>query len=254
MIINIIIMDLPNSKIFIVDDFYKNPDIIRYYALQQGAHNHGYHPGIRTVSCFNDEAHDKIVKILSSSIIPTGDCYAFQFNTQNDVSWIHTDTVPNELIKNNDNEYWAAVVYLTPNAPIDSGTTLYINKKYNMSGYKEIICDKNISQSSSEKIIDEITNYGSDLSKWYNTTRIGNVYNRLVIYDASYFHQASRYFGDCKENCRLLQIFFFTTNKKMNDPNKPAIRYGTDLYTNYEKTIKEQNSRRGNLAKLEKNN
>ena len=38
---------------------------------------------------------------------------------------------------------------------------------------------------------------------------LGNVYNRLVIFDASAIHSASEYFGTIKENARLWQMFFF---------------------------------------------
>ena len=37
----------------------------------------------------------------------------------------------------------------------------------------------------------------------------GNVYNRLIIFNAQTIHAASEYFGDAKENSRLFQIFFF---------------------------------------------
>jgi hypothetical protein len=40
---------------------------------------------------------------------------------------------------------------------------------------------------------------------------LGNVYNRLVIFDASAIHSASQYFGTVKENSRLWQMFFFDT-------------------------------------------
>jgi len=40
---------------------------------------------------------------------------------------------------------------------------------------------------------------------------LGNVYNRLVLFDASAIHSASEYFGTVKENCRLWQMFFFDT-------------------------------------------
>ena len=32
----------------------------------------------------------------------------------------------------------------------------------------------------------------------------GNVYNRLVIFDASCIHSSSGYFGTVKENCQIL--------------------------------------------------
>ena len=38
---------------------------------------------------------------------------------------------------------------------------------------------------------------------------VGNVYNRLVIWDAKLIHAASEYFGDQKENSRLFHMFFF---------------------------------------------
>jgi len=165
MIFRIIVMNNSNSKIYIVEDFYENPDKIRYTALQQGLYNHGYQPGMRTLPCFNEEAHNKIVKTLGSFIYPSGDCYSFQFNTKNDVSWIHTDTVPSELIKHDDRSVWAAVVYLTPDANVNTGTTLYSDKKYNVRNMKNIIFNNSHSRSKSEQIIDELSTYGSDVTK-----------------------------------------------------------------------------------------
>jgi hypothetical protein len=226
------------DQVYVIDNFYEEPNKIRYLALQQGLGNHGYHPGMRTMPCFNREAHDKIVKILGSFIYPSGDCYSFQFNTENDVSWIHTDIAPGDLITNSLQQgytYWAAVIYLTPNAPINCGTTLYNDKKYNKRGLNHILFNSvENSRSKSEKIIDELSDYGSDLSKWNNSTTIGNKYNRMVIYNASYYHQSSGYFGKNKEDCRLLQVFFFHT-KKNDDVNKPAIEYRIDENANYKK-------------------
>ena len=38
---------------------------------------------------------------------------------------------------------------------------------------------------------------------------IGNVYNRLVIFNAGLLHSALGYFGYNKNNSRLWQMFFF---------------------------------------------
>ncbi|MEZ5448552.1 MAG: hypothetical protein R3E89_05940 [Thiolinea sp.] len=38
---------------------------------------------------------------------------------------------------------------------------------------------------------------------------IGNVYNRMVIWDARKVHAASAYFGDRIDNSRLFHMFFF---------------------------------------------
>jgi hypothetical protein len=39
--------------------------------------------------------------------------------------------------------------------------------------------------------------------------QLGNVYNRLVIFNAAYLHSAVDYFGFNKENSRLWHMFFF---------------------------------------------
>lgn len=38
---------------------------------------------------------------------------------------------------------------------------------------------------------------------------IGNVYNRLVIFNAQYIHGVTEYFGEDINNSRLFQLFFF---------------------------------------------
>jgi hypothetical protein len=38
---------------------------------------------------------------------------------------------------------------------------------------------------------------------------VGNVYNRLVLFNARMIHSASTYFGNNMENGRLFQLFFF---------------------------------------------
>jgi len=38
---------------------------------------------------------------------------------------------------------------------------------------------------------------------------IGNVYNRLVIFDGKNIHSGSEYFGTGLEDSRLIHLFFF---------------------------------------------
>ena len=102
-----------------------------------------------------------------------------------------------------DRQMWGGMIYLTPDAPFECGTTLYAHKKtrartYNEDGYdyswKNIPGDPHLDGTPFEPV---------DVH--------GNVYNRLAIFDASCIHSASEYFGTIKENCRLWQMFFFDT-------------------------------------------
>ena len=47
---------------------------------------------------------------------------------------------------------------------------------------------------------------------WETVDSIGNVYNRLVIFNAQYIHSVSEYFGEDITNSRLFQLFFFNLN------------------------------------------
>ena len=38
---------------------------------------------------------------------------------------------------------------------------------------------------------------------------VGNIYNRIVIFNAKFIHSASCYFGTNIDNGRLFQLFFF---------------------------------------------
>ena len=48
-----------------------------------------------------------------------------------------------------------------------------------------------------------------DKSPWDLVDVVGNVYNRMAIWDAKLVHAASQYFGDNKQNSRLFHMFFF---------------------------------------------
>jgi hypothetical protein len=54
---------------------------------------------------------------------------------------------------------------------------------------------------------DEISFY--DGSSFEVVDRIGNVYNRLVIWDAKTIHAATKYYGNDINNSRFFQLFFF---------------------------------------------
>jgi hypothetical protein len=48
-----------------------------------------------------------------------------------------------------------------------------------------------------------------DGTAWDTVDLIGNVYNRIVLWDAQLIHAAADYFGHDDETSRLVQIFFF---------------------------------------------
>ena len=48
-----------------------------------------------------------------------------------------------------------------------------------------------------------------DSTKFDTVDVIGNVFNRLVLFKSTIIHSAGEYFGNTKQNGRLVQLFFF---------------------------------------------
>jgi hypothetical protein len=49
---------------------------------------------------------------------------------------------------------------------------------------------------------------------WDRIDQVGNVYNRLVLWDGMRLHATSGYFGDSLQTGRLVQVFFFVTGQE----------------------------------------
>jgi hypothetical protein len=186
----------------IIDDFYSNVDEVREFALSQDFSVSGNYPGRRTQSFLTDSAKNLIQEIIrpfSGNVTWWGDDYtgSFQYTLASDRSWIHSDYTTD----------WAGVLYLTPDAPLSAGTGLFKLKENGLRNWKS-------SEHTDEENRSALHNrYSQDYTKWEMVDKIGNVYNRLVLYRGDLFHVSLDYFGDTKENGRLFQLFFFNTER-----------------------------------------
>jgi hypothetical protein len=103
------------------------------------------------------------------------------------------------LVYHCDLQAWAGMLYLTPNAPYSSGTSTWTRKDTDI---------RHISQPEIHSCFHpESRNF--DRTIFEPVDVFGNVYNRLVIFNAGYLHSASEYFGFNDQNGRLWQMFFF---------------------------------------------
>jgi hypothetical protein len=97
---------------------------VREFALKQDFAVRGNYPGMRTKSFLNDSIKKRMRDILypfAGEITWWGGDYtgSFQYTTAADRSWIHADSTTD----------WAAVCYLTPDAPVSAGTGIFRHKK-----------------------------------------------------------------------------------------------------------------------------
>lgn len=192
--------------VIVVDNFYENPNEIRDFALSCSFSTHSeYHKGQRTDKRFIPlglkEIFEKLLHKKISDFEKHGTNGIFQFCIAED-----------KLVYHVDSQTYAAVIYLTPDAPASSGTTFYKSKK-NQLRANPTDADAEKHEKSKEELFSDIFNGNFyDKSNLEIVDVVGNVYNRLVIWDASLIHAASDYFGKTKDDSRLFHLFFFDAN------------------------------------------
>jgi len=178
----------PMQKIIVIDDFYPDPGAIRQRALSAEYPISGNYPGKRSLPWLDDGIKERFERIIGRPITYWPETYngAFQWVTEKDKSWIHRDKTD-----------WSVVVYLTPDAPIDGGTKLYIHKETRWSIADTDEKDNRLNQDSRNE------------EAWHIVDRIGNLYNRAVLFRGRNSHMSDRYFGTDLNTGRLFQTFFF---------------------------------------------
>ena len=189
----------PKTSLIVCEDFYEDPHAVREYALSLDFEESDYHRGRRT-----PQQHifpgikEKFEQLLGKKIIrwneTYGMCGKFQYCTAEDAIVYHGDA-----------QQWAAVVYLTPDAPYETGTSLLVHKK---TGTRHC-SDPRIWEAWKDTAP---TGLYLDGTPWDEIDKVGNVFNRLIIWDGHCPHAASKYFGFTKETARLFHIFFFDTD------------------------------------------
>ena len=124
---------------------------------------------------------------------------SFQYTTAADRSWIHADSTTD----------WAAVCYLTPDAPVSSGTGIFKHKKTGWMNYDYKEAKQNPEYDKNAPSGDDMQDY----TKWEMVDRVGNIFNRLIMYRADNYHVSLDYFGKDISDGRLFQVFFFNTER-----------------------------------------
>jgi glycosyltransferase involved in cell wall biosynthesis len=181
------------SRLWIVDDFYADPHVVRDFALQQEFEpNLNWYKGSRTKEQFiipgTKEAFEKIIgKKITNWTETHGMCGRFQYCTAEDALVYHCD-----------GQTLAGMVYLTPDAPYSCGTSLFAHKKTGFRNENDFV---------ETDVFSETGFY--DKTKFELVDTAGNVFNRLVIFDAKCIHSANEYFGTDLTNSRLFHLFFF---------------------------------------------
>jgi hypothetical protein len=112
---------------------------------------------------------------------------------------------------------------LTPDAPLNSGTSLFKkNKSFNEAKYGEALASNDARFREGE--IAMSTDYHSMFDE---IVRVNNVYNTLIIYEGRHFHAANQFFGKTLKDSRLAQVFFINKIDAQKHSSFPLHRTST---------------------------
>ncbi len=115
------------------------------------------------------------------------------------------------------------MLYLTPNPPPQAGTTLYRSRWNKARSVGEVAAQYVKRGMTPDPAAIEQGMYKGKLldpTAWEPIDVLGNMYNRLVVWDAKLVHAASCYFGNDINDGRLFQMFFFDTEKNDRETNQ----------------------------------
>jgi len=200
-------------SVMIIDNFIMFPNQVRTWAINQQFYDskeftemYGKHtdwPGKRTTHVMDLDpiyANTVLTNIANLANKHFGLTNVsirsyFQLTTKDaGDSWVHQD---------NDTDL-AAILYLNPDAPVSSGTSLYRCKDEQRwqsymstgEGYNTL---KTINRVENTQLYEDL---------FEPIDVIGNVFNRLVLYPGNTYHKSNDYFGDTLQDGRLTQVFF----------------------------------------------
>jgi hypothetical protein len=98
---------------------------------------------------------------------------------------------------------YAAVIYLTPEPELDGGTSFYRLR------YPDGALGGNICSPPHANLREALGVTGLPPEAWQEETRVGNKFNRMLLYRANMVHSASSYFGFDHADKRMTAVFFW---------------------------------------------
>lgn len=197
--------------IHVVDCFYPHPETIRQKALDMpytepetlvGWRTQAYQPkGIRRLV----ENRFRIsIQYWEDDLTAIEACNgvffsAFSNGKRAETVGVHFDDPPHWMM---------LVVYLTPNASYDTGTSLWQHRETGLTA-GPTRRDAERLGASLEELKAKLLVDSQKPSRWAEIDRVGNVYNRAVMFPGGLLHSATKHFGSNRYNGRLYQSFHF---------------------------------------------
>lgn len=197
-------------RLTVVDDFYPDPKEIRATALASEYKEPSAMTGRRSppcIACGTRERIERAIKMKITNWSTRGSYYytngvffiSFSKGNQAEPVLVHFDQPATNL---------TGVVYLTPRAPSDSGTSFWRHRPTGLEAKPNQKDARRLGMTcrALEYRLDE----DSDKRElWEEIDRVENSFNRALFFPAGLLHSATRHFGSSLQRGRIYQSFHF---------------------------------------------
>jgi hypothetical protein len=195
----------------VVDDFYRDPAAVRRRALTMtysepeglvGWRTRAYQPrGIRKRI---EHSFGVRIRYWEEDVEAIEACNGVFFTgyakgRRSETVGIHYDDPPSWVM---------FLIYLTPGAPYDAGTSLWQHRRTGMMT-KPAERDARRLGMPLEKLAALLERDARIRDRWIEIDRVGNVFNRAVMFPGGFYHSASKHFGSGFRDGRIYQSFHF---------------------------------------------
>jgi uncharacterized protein DUF6445 len=200
-----------SGSVYVVDDFYAEPDKVRDFALRSDFASAGKYnyPGWQSMRALTaNSLADAFSEVIGEQVVPEPDRYTwggFRLITVSTgaMTKVHADTAVD----------WAAMVYLTPGIDDAAGTGFFRHKETGLFGPPTDAQARALGYADANEFEEQVARRDmADLAKWELVSHVHPQYNRLVIFrGCTQYHAPLAGSGSNAGDGRLTQNFFFNT-------------------------------------------
>jgi hypothetical protein len=195
-------------QLFVIDDFFPDPDAIRAQALSMRYAVSGRFPGLNSTEKLRIEGLDELIANIVRVPLkaPWDDSFS---HAHFRVSLAEHNDQPARI--HIDQSHWSGILYLSRPEDCQGGTEFFRHlptktdrlpltpAELRAAGYDDY-------DSLRAQILDQDA---LDRSKWERTMTVPMRYNRLILLQPQYWHTAGRGFGTTLDNGRLVYLLFY---------------------------------------------
>ena len=192
----------------VIEDFLSEPDLWRYFALQQNyskADNECW-PGQRTLSLA--DLDEGLFESFATTLLKHMPMYK-GFHKLNACFHLIDETYGNGWVHDDDpNSNLSGIIYLNKQTPRDCGTTFYDDRWDNEADYFHNKIQQDILQYTADQRKDMKLYRDKQRANFKPNITVQSFWNRGIIFDPRTWHSADNFFGNTLETNRLNLVFY----------------------------------------------